>query len=418
MKNRTTHRNHLLLCMILLAVSLLFTGCAVLFEKPVQRFSAPLTLIDEDNVLSLLDDLDLPSLEAAIDRSLQYYERVPAGTYRFGNRQVSAGELKESLILFREIMQRPDAVEIKTKKIRESFEFYQAAGMDERGTMLFTGYYVPLLNGSPVMTERYRYPVYETPDDLIVVNLNEVNKKFKSGQRIGRLEEGDLVPYYSRRDIDEKGVLRGRHLEMVWVDDPFELFQLHVQGSGKIRLPDGQIITVSFAQSNGRPFKSISRFLLDHGRITGRDMAYQNIKNYLREHPDECAEIFNFNERYIFFQRVENGPMGALQLSVTSGRSIATDPDFFPKGALAFMKAQKPQLDPGGKVQAWVPFSRFVLNQDAGAAIKGPGRIDLFCGDGPEAEQLAGSLKEKGILYFLVKKKVKSSPIGNGLTNR
>jgi membrane-bound lytic murein transglycosylase A len=205
---------------------------------------------------------------------------------------------------------------------------------------------------------------------------------------------------------------------MVWVDDPFELFQLHIQGSGKIRLPDGQIISVSFAQSNGRPFKSISRFLLDHGRIAGRDMAYQNIKNYLREHPEECAEIFNFNERYIFFQRVENGPMGALQISVTSGRSIATDPDFFPKGALAFMKAQKPQLDPGGKVQAWVPFSRFVLNQDAGAAIKGPGRIDLFYGDGPEAEQLAGSLKEKGILYFLVKKKVKSSPIGNSLTNR
>lgn len=414
MKNRTTHRNHLLLCMILLAVSLLFTGCAALFEKPVQRFSAPLTLIDEDGVLSLLDDLDLPSLEAAIDRSLQYYERVPAATYRFGNRQVSAGELKESLILFREIMQRPDAVEIKTKNIRESFEFYQAAGMDERGTMLFTGYYVPLLNGSPVMTERYRYPVYETPDDLIVVHLNDVNKKFKNGQRIGRLEEGDLVPYYSRRDIDEKGVLRGRHLEMVWVDDSLELFQLHVQGSGKIRMPDGQIISVSFAQSNGRPFKSISRFLLDHGRITERDMAYRNIKNYLREHPEECAEIFNFNERYIFFQRVENGPMGALQFSVTSGRSIATDPDFFPKGALAFMKAQKPQLDPEGKVQSWVPFSRFVLNQDAGAAIKGPGRIDLFCGDGPEAEQLAGSLKEKGILYFLVKKKVKSSPIGNG----
>jgi len=123
---------------------------------------------------------------------------------------------------------------------------------------------------------------------------------------------------------------------MVWVDDPFELFQLHVQGSGKIKLPDGQIISVSFAQSNGRPFKSISRFLLDHGRIAGRDMAYQNIKNYLRNiRMSVRKSLISTNDIY-FFQRVENGPMGALQISVTSGRSIATDPDFFPKGGTRF----------------------------------------------------------------------------------
>lgn len=405
MNPMTAHRNHFLALVIALAVSLLLTGCAALFEKPVQRLTAPLTLVDDADIPPLLDDLDLPSLEAAIDRSLQYYRRVPAGIYRFGNRRVSAVELQDSLKLLRDIMRRPEAMEVKEKRIRDSFEFYQAAGMDERGAMLFTGYYRPLLDGSPVMTDKFRYPVYGTPKDLIVVNRRGTGKKNGNGRMICRLEEGETVPYYSRRDIDEKGVLRGRQLEMVWVDDPIELFQLHVQGSGRIRLPDGQIMNVSFAQSNGRPFKSITRFMLDSGRITERDMAYQNIMNYLREHPDELKEIFNYNERYVFFRRVQNGPMGALQFPVTSGRSIATDPDIFPKGALAFMKAQKPQFNAEGKVQSRISFSRFVVNQDAGVAIKGSGRVDLFCGDGRDAEQLAGGLKEKGVLYFLVRKR-------------
>jgi membrane-bound lytic murein transglycosylase A len=398
------HRNYYKLLILFLAVSLLPAGCAVLLERPVQRMTAPLTLIEENGAPVLLDDLDLPSLEAAIERSLQYYRRFPAGMHRFGNRRVSADEMRESLLLFREIIRQSDPPEIRAKKIRESFEFYQAAGTDERGSMLITGYYVPLLNGSPVMTEKHRYPIYSVPDDLIVANLGR-NGKNGNGRMIGRMAEGEAIPYYSRREIDEMGVLRGRGLEIAWVDDPVALFQLHVQGSGRIRMTDGRIIGVSFAQSNGRPFRSISRFLQESGRLNGNGASYQNIKAYLKEHPDEQSEIFGYNERYIFFHQVRNGPIGSLQVPVTPGRSIATDPEYFPKGALAFMKAKKPHLSPEGKVLAWVPFSRFVLSQDAGIAIRGTGRVDLFCGDAPEMEQMAGSLKEKGALYFLVKKR-------------
>ncbi len=398
------HRNRYPVWILFLAVCLLLAGCAVLFEKPLPRLTTPLTRVDESELPSLLDDLDPSSLEAAVERSLQYYRRFPAATHRFGNRRVGSEEMQDSLLLFLEIVRQPDAPDVRARKIRESFEFYQAAGSDEKGTMLITGYYVPLLNGSPVMTERHRYPVYRTPDDLIVVNPGR-NGKNGNGRTIGRMERGEAVPYYSRGEIDQAGVLQGRGLEIAWVDDPFDLYQLHVQGSGRIRMPDGRIIGVSFAQSNGRPFRSISRYLLDRQRLDGNGASYQKIKDYLREHPDEQMEVFSYNERYIFFRQVRNGPVGSLQVPVTPGRSIATDPEFFPKGALAFMRSRKPNLSPEGRVQGWVPFSRFVLSQDAGVAIRGTGRVDLFCGDGPEMERTAGSLKEKGTLYFLVKKR-------------
>jgi membrane-bound lytic murein transglycosylase A len=129
------------------------------------------------------------------------------------------------------------------------------------------------------------------------------------------------------------------------------------------------------------------------------------VKRYLREHPDELSEILNHNESFIFFRIVDNGPIGALGLPLTSGRSIATDLDLFPKGALAFIKLRKPSFNKNGNIESWKTFSRFVLNQDTGGVIKGPGRVDLFCGTGHEAEMVAGSLKENGELYFLVKKK-------------
>jgi membrane-bound lytic murein transglycosylase A len=183
------------------------------------------------------------------------------------------------------------------------------------------------------------------------------------------------------------------------------VFFLHIQGSGKIVLPDGRFIQISYAQSNGRPYRSVGRYLLDHGKLSGSEMTHESIKKYLREHPEELPDILNHNESYVFFRIVEKGPVGALGLTLTAARSIATDLDLFPKGALALIRMRKPVFDEEGKIRTWESFSRFVLNQDTGGVIKGPGRVDLFCGTGSDAEKFAGSLKEKGELYFLVKKK-------------
>ncbi|MGD0170337.1 MAG: MltA domain-containing protein, partial [Smithella sp.] len=200
-----------------------------------------------------------------------------------------------------------------------------------------------------------------------------------------------------------EGVLKGKKLELIWVDYPVELFSLQIQGSGKVKLEDGTILTVGYAQTNGRPFRSITKFMLDGGKINSSEASYRY--PFLKGKSDqEIYDILSYNERYTFFRFLNNEPVGSLGEPVTPGRSIATDPEFFPEGALAFIHLRKPVFDTEGNVKETVDFSRFVLSQDKGSAIEGPGRVDLFCGFGANAEYTAGTLKEKGELYLLIKK--------------
>jgi len=315
------------------------------------------------------------------------------------DRQVSAKQMEETLIAFRNIIQSDIPVLQKKSRIAEDFLLLRAAGENGDGVVLFTGYYEPLLEGSLTQTEKYKYPLYRPPPDIVVEKIS------KNETRIGRKENGRIVPYYTRREIDVDGVLKGRGLELIWVSDPVELNSLHTQGSGKIRLEDGVVLTVSYAQNNGRPFSSATQNLLNLNKIDRSDASYRGFKAWLKSKSEkEIYEILSHNERYIFFRFVDREPVGSLGQPVTPNRSIATDPNYFPEGALAFIRLRKPVLDDDYNVVRRVDFSRFVLNQDKGSAIKGPGRVDLFCGFGPEAQAAAGSLKEKGELYFLLLK--------------
>jgi membrane-bound lytic murein transglycosylase A len=378
----------------------------VITPKPV----SPLTRIPDDRLPLFADDMDLESLEAAVEKSLQYYKRAAGrASVRMDDRLVSVKELQDSLIALREILRSNDPAEVRQERIRNGFDVYQSTGSDGKSAVLFTGYFESRLKGSLQKTGEYRYPIYRTPDDSVTVNLGKFNEKYKSDQLVGRVKGGELLPYYSRSEIDDQGVLNGRDLELAWVDDRIDLFMMHTQGSGKIELTDGRLLQVGYALKNGRPFQSIGTWLLKAGRIAPYQLSYKEIKRYLREHPDELTEILGANESYIFFRIVDGGPVGAIGEILTPGRSIATDPDLFPKGALAFIRMRKPVLDAEGNVESWIPHSRFVVSQDTGGAIKGAGRVDLFCGHGREAEMLAGSLKERGELYFLVKKRANGS---------
>jgi membrane-bound lytic murein transglycosylase A len=354
----------------------------------------------------LTDDLHWESIEGAIAKSIRYYEAVMENTtYRLGHDRVSAREMKESLLLFQEIISSDDSDEVKQRKLKDTFDVYRAACLDGKGSVLFTGYFEPIMNGSLDKTEEYRHPIYRTPDDTVLVNLGKFGNKYKHDKIIGRLKNRELIPYFTRREIEDKQALKGKNLELVWVNDAIDLFFMHIQGSGKVRLPDGRLMQVSYDQWNGRPYRSIARYLLDRGKLSAQETTHQTLKKYLREHPEDLSSILNYNESYVFFRVVEDGPVGALGLSLTAERSIATDLDVFPKGALAFIKLRKPVFDENGNIKTWESFSRFVVNQDTGGVIKGPGRVDLFCGTGDDAEMMAGSLKEKVELYFLVKKK-------------
>ena len=359
-------------------------------EKPLELLS----LVAASNI-DFADDLDLASLELAIEHSIRYYETSGKDKiYLIADRLIDAGKLKETLLAFSEVMRQSGNPDDLNERITADFDVYMVAGTDANKKALFTGYYEPLLEGSLTKSEKYKYPLYRVPDDLI-----------KNENKIGRMKNGKFVPYYNRREIDVDEILQGKNLELVWVADPVELFTLHTQGSGKIKLEDGRMLTVSYAQNNGRLFRSITKSMLDNGKINGSGFSYRNVKSFLKsKNEQDLFEILSYNERYIFFRFVGREPLGSLGQPVTPGRSIATDPDYFPEGALAFIRLRKPVFDAAGNVKERVNFSRFVVSQDKGSDIKGPGRVDLFCGFGANAEATAGTLKEKGELYLLIKK--------------
>lgn len=356
--------------------------------KPLETF----VLVSSDD-MDFIDDLDRESLEAAIERSIHFYEKAGRNkVFNINGQAMKAQEFKETLIAFRDILRRTDNQADFKKRIAGEFHVYRLSGSDDEGSVLFTGYYEPLLEGSLERTAKFKYPLYSVPSDLI-----------KQQNQIGRMDGGKFVPYYSRREIDVEGVLQGRNLELVWVSDPLALFSLHIQGSGKIKLEDGNVLSVGFAQTNGRSFRSVTKFMLEGNRINSSQANYRH--DFLKGKSDrEIFDTLSHNERYTFFRFLKKDPVGSLGEPVTPGRTIATDPDFLPEGALAFIRLKKPVFDEEGKFKEKVQFSRFVFSQDKGAAIKGPGRIDLFCGFGEQAEYTAGMLKEKGTLYLLLKK--------------
>ena len=175
---------------------------------------------------------------------------------------VTGKELRESLLAFRKILSGPDSDDVKQKKILNTFDLYRATGVDDQGRVLFTGYFESVLQGSLERTDEYRYPIYKTPDDIVVANLGKFSEKYRNERIIGRLKSGELVPYFDRADIEKAGVLKGRNLELIWVNDPIDLFFMHIQGSGEIKLTDGRFMQVSYAQKNGRPNRD--------GRISSR----------------------------------------------------------------------------------------------------------------------------------------------------
>jgi membrane-bound lytic murein transglycosylase A len=399
---------------LILFIILLVGGCTLLKKQPPvvppppPKEGPPLAVVTGSDLPDFRDDMDRESLARALRKSLEYYARLPERTtYRMGDQRFTVRDMKESLETFLAIVESGDSPSSIERKVRQTFDVYKASGSAQSGRVLFTGYYEPLLKGSLEKTDPYRYPIYRRPDDSVVVQLGKFREKYRNERLVGRVENGELLPYFTREEIDGAGLLENKGLEIAWFADPVDIFFLHIQGSGMICLTDGKCFQVSYAQSNGRAYRSIGKLLIDSGKATRQDLSMQGIKKYLREHPEEVEEILNYNESYVFFRRVEEGPVGSIGVALTGGRSIATDQTIFPRGALAFIMSKKPVIGPGGDIRSWVPFSRFVLNQDTGGAITGPGRVDLFWGRGREAEIAAGHFKEGGELYFLVLKKAK-----------
>ncbi|MFB3885072.1 MAG: murein transglycosylase A [Thermodesulfobacteriota bacterium] len=394
-------------CFLLLALFLMMISpfdCCRSFRKEAQQ---PEEALREVRFLSpkFRDDMDIPSLALAIRRNLQFLDRLaPDSVFRYGSQGFTCKQVRESQEAFLNLILRGLDEDHLAREIRKRFRVYRATGREGSGRVLFTGYFDPLYEGSLNPDETFRYPLYGPPDDLIRVDLSLFREKFRGETIIGRMEGNKVLPYYSRYQIEAERVLEGKGLEIAWLKDPLDVLFLHIQGSGRLRLPDGKELLVHFKVSNGQPYRSIGRYMVERGFLSREEMSMQAIKGYLTRNPGVRDEVLHQNPSYVFFEKVENGPLGSLDILLTPGRSIALDPAVFPKGSLGFISCQKPVVNDQGEVTAWAPFSRFVLNQDSGGAIKGPGRADIFWGSGPYAEAAAGHLQHDGDLYILIKK--------------
>jgi len=262
---------------------------------------------------------------------------------------------------------------------------------------LITGYYEPVLNGSTTRNDQFRWPLYKRPDNLLTIDLASLYPELKGRPVRGRLEGNRVVPYYSRAEIgNSKNPLAGN--ELLWVEDPVELFILQVQGSGRVHLPDGREVAVGYADQNGHPYRSLGGRLIELGVLTREEVTLTRIRDWLTAHPEETGALLNSNPSYIFFTQRDaslDGPLGSLGVTLTTERSVAVDPAYIRLGLPVWLDTVLPD---------GTPLQRLTLAQDTGGAIKGAVRADLFLGQGVEAGRLAGEMKQRGQLYVLLPK--------------
>jgi membrane-bound lytic murein transglycosylase A len=354
----------------------------------------------------MADDLDVQSLRTALRHSLTYLAKLPADR-NVGEkpRRVTAKEMRDTLVAFDELLDLWPCRECFARELKARFDLVPSSADDELSRVLFTGYYQPVIDGSLTPTEKFRYPIYGMPHDLVAAQVVTLRPKLTVERIFGRVRGEQFLPYYSRREIDASGVLRGRALELAWAD-PIDVFFLHIQGSGLVRLPDGRHLSLGYAAQNGWPYRSIGRLLIDNGKIPREEMSMQRLRVYLMENPQEREDIFAYNESYVFFRVLANEALGSLEVPVTAGRSMATDSRLFLRGAIAWIETEMPVIDENGRLAGWQPIARFVLNQDTGGAIRGFQRADLYFGTGAHPGALAGYMNRQGRMYFLLLKRV------------
>lgn len=384
----------------ILLVLLVLAGCqgpkpvikpvALDYDRPLPPGQLALRKITDP---AMIPDFTFASYETmdlrnAIDRSLNYMAK-PSSQQFFPYGQITHQHARDSLNAFAEILDSGLIGQQLANEIRNKFDVYISVGCDNRGTVLFTGYYTPIFDGSLERTARFQYPLYKQPDDLV---------KADDGQILGRKgPRGVFTPYPSRELLENSSQLAG--LELIWLSDPFEVYVAHVQGSAKVKLPDGDLVTVGYAANNGHEYKSISRAMVTDGKMKSSELSLKSMIDYFKRYPGEVQQYINKNPRFVFFRMSQGAPHGSLNEPVTTMRTIATDKSIYPRASLAFLSTQLPTVA-GGSVSKR-KFSGFVLDQDTGGAIRAPGRCDVYMGQGDLAGQKAGHTYQEGKLYYL-----------------
>jgi len=333
---------------------------------------------------------DKEALLQSIDRSLRYLQTAEsAAAYR---RYRVAGITREralrSLRRFQQlVIESRSPAELQAAIYRE-FDIYQSIGRDGFGNVLFTAYFEPIYAASRVPTPEYRYPIYRLPPDL------------KSWRR----------PHPTREQLEGKDGLQGdqgklRGLELFWFKDRLEPYQIQIQGSARLQITDGTQTTVGYAGNTAYNYTSLGRSLIDDKKLPEQGVTMPIILQYFQQHPEELDIYIPRDRSFVFFQENHGRPAtGSIHVPLTPERSIATDKSLMPPGALALIHAQIPYVNATGQMEQRT-VSRYVLDQDTGGAIRGPGRVDYFLGSGQIAGDRAGVTVGNGQLYYLFLKR-------------
>lgn len=370
-----THMLRAFLPLILLAA-----GCAPLAPCPQCPPAPPKPLPETAHYLEFAFDA-LPGWPSAgLDRSLAAFLNDCARAAPFAKACAAAGALPAG---------DPQAARAFFEAHFVPYALVSSAGPD---TGLITGYYEPIIDGSRTQTAEHRHPIFGVPEDLVVVDLAAVNPDVRNLRLRGRIDGRRLVPYPSRGEIDSNGVPAP---VIAWTQDPVELFFVQIQGSGQVRLENGERIRVGFADQNGHPYRSLGRYLVDRGELPLEQASMQGIKAWAAANPAKLQEALNSNPSYVFFRELPatDGPPGALGVPLTPEYSLAVDRRFVPLGAPVYLETTFPLSE--------APLERLMAAQDTGGAIRGAVRADFYWGTGTDAGMLAGRMRQQGRLWLL-----------------
>jgi len=381
----------------LVLVSLLLLSACAKAPEPIPLIVAP--VVDEPVVEAPLPEDETPTLQAV--------SWPEVAGWQTDNPSLALGAFLKSCTALRwrpqwqpscqEAAAMKQASETEVRSFFErSFVPHQVSQSNGSSDGLLTGYYVPDLKGSRTASSDYQYPLYQRPNDLLVIDLSDVYPDLGNYRLRGRVEENRVVPYWDRSAIDsDNQPLAGQ--ELLWVADPVELFFLHIQGSGRILLDSGERVMVNYADQNGHPYRSIGKYLINQGAMTRDQMSMQNIRAWVRNNPDEVGNVLNQNPSYVFFRELDGdvqSPPGALGVPLTPGRSLAVDRRYIPLGAPVFVETTWPNSDQ--------TLQRLMMAQDTGGAIKGRIRGDFFWGMGDQAGEQAGRMKQSAKFWVLL----------------
>ena len=329
---------------------------------------------------------DKQALLTAIDNSLGYLQTGGAvAAYRRYSGRITRSRVVRSLERFRQLVLTSQSPAELQSAVKREFMFYQSAGRDGKGNVLFTAYYEPVYTASRVPTAEYRYPIYRRPPDFA---------RWPHPQPTRAQLEGK----------DGLGTSRLRGLELLWLPDRLEAFLVQIQGSARFQLTDGTEMSVGFDGKTNYSYTSVGRELGKDGKLPLSGLTIPVMREYFSQHPEELSRYLPRNRGFVFFKETYGAPAaGSIQVPLTAERSIATDKSLMPPGALALIHAHLPAPNAFGQME-YRTVSRYVLDQDTGGAIKGPGRVDYFMGTGKLAGDRAGVTGGPGQLYYLLLK--------------